>query len=194
MQDSSLPFDKQLPVFLIGPFSSQVLLFSHGMTAGVMRLLTSSCQVSIRLLDNGWENSAGKFKKRQTSSHRFSIPARRSMLLLRWNIAFLLMTHQELDQSPECHWMSVTLWSWQTNEGGKAVSTGCLYYELLEFLIWSGTSDDSGNLPNQGPQEPDQPPALGELLRSTEINIFLNPRWSTVPLAKIFSVTRRNFQ
>lgn len=26
-----------------------------------------------------------------------------------------------------------------------------------------------------GPREPDQPPALGELLRSTEINIFLNP-------------------
>ena len=152
----------------------QVLLFSHGMIAGVVCLLTSSCQVSIWLLDSGWETSAGKFKKGPASSHRFSIPARRSMLLLRWNIAFLLMIHQELDQSPECHWMSVTLWSWQTSEGGKADSIGCLY-ELLEFLIWGGTSDDSGNLPNQGPREPDQPPALGELLRSTETNVFLGP-------------------
>ena len=82
------------------------------------------------------------------------------------------MIRPELDQSPECHWMSVTLRSWRTSEGGKADSIGCLY-ELLEFLIWGGTSDDSGNLPNQGPREPDQPPALGELLRSTEINIFL---------------------
>ena len=70
--------------------------------------------------------------------------------------------------------MSVTLWSWQTSEGGKADSIGCLY-ELLELLIWGGTSDDSGNLPNQGPREPDQPPALGELLQSTEINVFLGP-------------------
>ena len=123
--------------------------------------------------------------KRQTSSHRFSIPARRSMLLLRRNIMFLFMIHQELDQSPECHWMSVTLRSWRTSEGSKVDSIGCLY-ELLEFLIWGGTSEDSGNLPNQGPREPDQPPALGELLRSTEINVLLNPRRSTAPLAKIW--------
>ena len=101
----------------------------------------SSCQVSIQLFDNGWENSAGKFKKGPASLHRFSIPARRSMLLLRWNIMFLLMIHQELDQSPECHWMSVTLWSWRKSEGGKADSIGCLY-EFLEFLIWGGKIDD----------------------------------------------------
>ena len=40
VQDGSLPFGKQLPVFFIGPFSSQVLLFSRGMTAGVVCLLT----------------------------------------------------------------------------------------------------------------------------------------------------------
>ena len=141
----------------------------------------SSCQVSIRLLDNGWENSAGKFKKRQTSSHRFSVPARRSMLLLHWNIAFLFMIHQELDQSPECHWMSVTLWSWQTSEGVKRVpilwTLRVFNLKWYQRWLWQITE----------PRTPGTWPTTAGEIRSTEINVFLNPRWPTAPLAKIWN-------
>ena len=65
------------------------------------------------------------------------------MLLLRRNIAFLLIIHPELDQSPEFHWMSDSQGEHRHYghdggvKGGKVGSTGwrCTLYELLKLLI-----------------------------------------------------------
>ena len=152
VQDGSLPFDKQLPVFLIWTIffwnSSQVWMFSCGMTTAVMFIHKFMPDLHPALW--WWLRNFCWVRSRKVQ-HCHIDSLSQPDVACSCCAAFLLMIHQELDQSPECHWMSVTLWSWQMSEGGKVDSTGCLYYELLEFLIWSGTSDDSGRLLNQGP-------------------------------------------